>query len=881
MGLDAAQFRKGFQSFQKDLKRGVGKFQRSMRGLTSIGSVGGGLAAGLGLKSLIRTAGEFEGSMNGVRAVMGSLTAGEFAQLQNKAKELGKTTKFSAIQSAGAIEVLAKNGLKVGDIMGGALDASLLLAASTGAEIPEAADLATDAMLIFGKTAADLGNVVDAVNGVMINSKFGFEDYKNALSTGAPAAVKAGKSLEEFNATIGATASFFASGESAGTAFKVFTDTLVKDTKKAEEAQEKLGISFFDATGKMKSMADIAEGLKTGLAGLSDEDAIKSLTAQFGTRGANFAVALARAGKAGIESQVGLQKMADSAKQAEIRMSGMAGEALKAKSAMEGLLLQIAEGGLLTAVTKLLVKGTELAGLLGKLPAPILNVGVGIVALVAIAGPLAFTLTSIAGVIPVVVGAVGALGSGFLALLGPVGLLVAGLIGAGVLIYQNWDAVVTFFKGAVADIVAAFAHWKESNASTLAAIAAGWETIKEAGLRIFAALAIKIQEFTLWLDKSLEPIGGLQGAWEAFGEFVGLTWSALVVVVKGAVEVLGGVFENLANYLEGNQTGWETFVGIVTEVLQGLAKIVNGIFDEIVAYLKTLPAKMGELGKNLMLGLAKGIKDAALAPVDAIKEVGQSAIDGAKRVFGIESPSKIFKAIGGFLMQGLGLGIEAEASVATKAMEGAAGDVVRAGRAAQTGAGGAAGLVEVTGAQASETKSVFAGVFGDFNSRLGDAVLKGKEGFAALGDSLIAEVGKRALDSVIGNFSSGLGGLFGGTSASGLGGFFKSIFGGLPSFAGGGHTGTGARTGGLDGQGGYLAMVHPRESIIDESRLGAAAGGRGRRGGGVTVTNHFNISPGVTQKELQITMEEAERQRQREERRRYLDGDPSTAQLAY
>lgn len=41
------------------------------------------------------------------------------------------------------------------------------------------------------------------------------------------------------------------------------------------------------------------------------------------------------------------------------------------------------------------------------------------------------------------------------------------------------------------------------------------------------------------------------------------------------------------------------------------------------------------------------------------------------------------------------------------------------------------------------------------------------------------------------------------------------------SFAGGGSTGAGARSGGLDGQGGFLAMLHPRETVIDHTRSGS------------------------------------------------------------
>ena len=48
-----------------------------------------------------------------------------------------------------------------------------------------------------------------------------------------------------------------------------------------------------------------------------------------------------------------------------------------------------------------------------------------------------------------------------------------------------------------------------------------------------------------------------------------------------------------------------------------------------------------------------------------------------------------------------------------------------------------------------------------------------------------------------------------------------SAFAPAQSFEGGGHTGYAPRSGGLDGRGGFLAMVHPRERIIDEARGGS------------------------------------------------------------
>lgn len=45
-----------------------------------------------------------------------------------------------------------------------------------------------------------------------------------------------------------------------------------------------------------------------------------------------------------------------------------------------------------------------------------------------------------------------------------------------------------------------------------------------------------------------------------------------------------------------------------------------------------------------------------------------------------------------------------------------------------------------------------------------------------------------------------------------------------PSFDGGGYTGSGPRVGGLDGKGGFLAMLHPRETIIDHTRSNRSGG---------------------------------------------------------
>jgi hypothetical protein len=76
----------------------------------------------------------------------------------------------------------------------------------------------------------------------------------------------------------------------------------------------------------------------------------------------------------------------------------------------------------------------------------------------------------------------------------------------------------------------------------------------------------------------------------------------------------------------------------------------------------------------------------------------------------------------------------------------------------------------------------------------------------------------------------------------------------VPQFAGGGYTGNGPRSGGLDGQGGFMAMLHPQEQVIDLHRSApraATSGGSGAGGsrGGGTFAPTIQVQTGPVQQQ--------------------------------
>lgn len=85
-------------------------------------------------------------------------------------------------------------------------------------------------------------------------------------------------------------------------------------------------------------------------------------------------------------------------------------------------------------------------------------------------------------------------------------------------------------------------------------------------------------------------------------------------------------------------------------------------------------------------------------------------------------------------------------------------------------------------------------------------------GVAGIGAGMVSRIGER-----IGGGSGTIGGTIGGFITGGPVGETISSIGSALGFAGGGYTGDGSRSGGLDGQGGFMAMLHPQESVIDHA----------------------------------------------------------------
>jgi TP901 family phage tail tape measure protein len=291
----------------------------------------------------------FEATFSGIEAIL-QPTNEELALLQTLAEEMGATTKFSATEAAGAIEMLGRNGLDTAQILGGALAASMSLAASTGSDLSMSADVATDAMSVFSIEASNMAGAVDLLAGATVNSKFTLDDMRLALAQGGGAAASAGVPFDEFTTIIAGIAPSFASGSDAGTSFKTFLQRLVPASGPAEEAMAELGLlaadgsnAFFDAAGNLRSMSEVSGILENALSGLSEEQKTATLSTIFGADALRAATAVAGLGTTGYNELAAAVGSVDAEDQAAIRMDNLAGKQELLASAVEGLQLKISQ----------------------------------------------------------------------------------------------------------------------------------------------------------------------------------------------------------------------------------------------------------------------------------------------------------------------------------------------------------------------------------------------------------------------------------------------------------------------------------------------------------------------------------------------------------
>lgn len=181
--------------------------------------------------------------------------------------------------------------------------------------------------------------------------------------------------------------------------------------------------------------------------------------------------------------------------------------------------------------------------------------------------------------------------------------------------------------------------------------------------------------------------GVIDGLVNGVNGMVGAAGEAGASVSNGVVNAIRSLPGNLANLAKSAMYNFSsTISGMIGAARSAALQVASGVESAIL----TLPSKMASIGSNIISGLVNGITSNAARVASAITGAVGGAIEAAKNMLGIHSPSRVFRDMFGYVMEGAALGIDDNADLPVRSMKSATDAVADAARFSASVDGGSA-----------------------------------------------------------------------------------------------------------------------------------------------------------------------------------------------
>ena len=599
--LDTTNFNTALSGAQNGLVSAGAKMASA--GATMTATVTRGLIK-LGQAAVTESA-NFESAMSQVRATMlksteefnneiGTVTIGagenmrEFTgNLTDFALEMASTTKFTASETAAALNYMALAGYNTQESMQ-MLPNVLNLAAAGAMDLARASDMVTDTQTAFGISFERTTKMVDEMAKAASTGNTNVEQLGEAFLTvgglaknlnGGMVTLTDGTSsavdgVQELEIALTAMANAGIKGGEAGTHMRNVLLKLSSPTSEGAKQFRKLGVEAFDAQGNMKSLSTIFGDLGTSLGKLTQQEKLQAIGEIFNVRDIAAAESLLAAvgedwdsiGESILDAEGAAQKMAD------IQLDNLNGQITILKSGLQTVAIQF--GNLMLPYLKRAVGFVQnLTKWLSRLDDKQKTTVMRLALIAAAIGPVLLIAGRLISVI-------GMLSQGF---------SVLGGTGAG---------GALFLAAGIAILVSAFVNLYNKSEEFRESVKNSWDNLSEF-----------IKGFT---DKVLPKLKD--------------TFDAIVEAAEPLVEVLVGIFEDVTTWLKDKALpALENFADVLKQIAE--SEEVKNFFSALgtlISNCRELIKKLGtafeEFDKTSSISL-KDVIDKALMLVSAVTDV--------------------------------------------------------------------------------------------------------------------------------------------------------------------------------------------------------------------------------------------------------------------
>lgn len=138
--------------------------------------------------------------------------------------------------------------------------------------------------------------------------------------------------------------------------------------------------------------------------------------------------------------------------------------------------------------------------------------------------------------------------------------------------------------------------------------------------------------------------------------------------ISGIAGFLSALPGNIASWLSGVIS---TVVGWVSQFASNAVSAASQFASNLIDGLASIPGRVTSIGSDIIQGMVNGVTGAAGRLIDSVKGAVDDAINAAKNLLGIHSPSRVFRKIGQYTMQGAALGVDDDADVLLRSTDNA------------------------------------------------------------------------------------------------------------------------------------------------------------------------------------------------------------------
>lgn len=555
-------------------------------------AVAGAAAAVVGYS--VKVGASFEKAMSEVQAISGA--SGESLEnLTEKAKEMGRTTAFSASEAAEAMKYMAMAGWKEQDIISG-IGGVMNLAAASGESLGSVSDIVTDAMTAFKMSSEQAEHFADVLAATSSSANTNVEMLGMSFKQSAALAGTMGYSIEDVSLALGLMANAGIKGETAGMAIKNSIANMASPTKSMAAVMDQLNLSLTDSNGNMKDFRTVLTEVRKGFNGLSKDEQAAAAATLFGKEAMAGMLSIVGA------SDADFNKLADAIdnssgsakKMADVMLDNLSGQFTMLKSVTEGIGISIYDKfkrpltDALKSVTKNfegLAKSLESGALSGGLDTLAKTIGD---ALVGISNWLVDVLPTIINFTTNFIELISAVAGAIIDNWGWIEPVIMGIVGAfaafKILTFVNglmaaWTAISTGATVATTALGAAVAFLTSPIFLTAAAIGA----VIAVGILLWKNWdAIKVKALELWSYLG-EAWSGIKetvvGYATQLGEWVSGVWTG---IKDGAANMASGVVSFFTN-------AFTALPGILKSPINGAISLINGAVNAINGIGFTIP----------------------------------------------------------------------------------------------------------------------------------------------------------------------------------------------------------------------------------------------------------------------------------------------------